>query len=93
MTREQRNFLCELMRKHTRLRMDYFHLMGIALTAQQTGKFPDDLLIKVRMLRDSAESRGVIEKTEALLAHVLQTVDEDAMMQLIAGIAKEDIPN
>jgi hypothetical protein len=72
--------------------MDHFHLMGMLLTAKQTGKVPDDWLSQLRMLRELPESRAVIEETEVLLVRVLQTVDEDALMQLISGMAK-GLPN
>jgi hypothetical protein len=94
MKKELRQTISDLMRHYTRLRMSHFHLMGIMLTAQQMGKMPDDWLIQLQSLRELPESRAVIQETEELLAHVLQTVDEDALTGLISESLKDDpLPN
>ncbi len=54
---------------------------------------PNDFLLQLEMLRELPESRAVIEETEELLAHVLRTIDEDALMQLIVKTTEEDFPN
>jgi hypothetical protein len=77
MTKDQRAALCDLMRRYTRLRLDYFHLMGLMVEAKYAGKVPLDFLDQLNLLRQSPESRAHIEETEELLSHVLRTVDED----------------
>jgi hypothetical protein len=94
MKKELRQAISALMRHYTRLRMSHFHLIGIMLTAQQTGKMPDDWLIQLRSLRELPESRAVIEESEELLGRVLQTADEDALTALISEALKDDpLPN
>jgi hypothetical protein len=94
MTKEQRRAFCDLMRKYTRLRINYFNLRGIMVTAQEAGKVPNDWPLQLQVLRESAESRAVIEETGVLVAHILQTTDEDVLMQLILEkVKEEDLPN
>jgi len=83
--------LCDLIRHYVRLRKAHFYLLGLMLTAQKTGKVPDDLMAQLRMLRDLPEYRAAMEETEALIAGVLQTVDEAALTQLILETVKEGL--
>jgi hypothetical protein len=87
--KELRQAIASLVRHYERLHIDHFHMLGLLLTAQKTGKVPANLLAQVRMLRDLPESKARVEQTEAMLADIFQKADEDMLTQLILDSLKE----
>jgi hypothetical protein len=92
MRKELREAIANLVRHYERLHIDHFHLLGLALKAQQTGELPDSIIAEVRMLRDLPESKERIEQTEKMLADIFQKADEDTLTQLLTEIVKKEEP-
>jgi hypothetical protein len=74
--------------------MDHFHLVALVVRFQDNGdNFPDDVIGHLRALRELPQCRAQTEDTERLLAGVLRAIDDDALLNLVSIIVKDDRPN